>query len=33
MTSKLVKGGVFTDVKCAYDAQALTAGGARVWRL
>jgi len=30
---KLAPGGVFTDVKSAYDPQALQAAGARVWRL
>ena len=31
--AKLRPGGVFADVKCAYDAAALRAAGARVWRL
>lgn len=30
---KLLPGGVFVDVKSAYDAQALTEAGATVWRL
>ena len=30
---KLVPGGVFADVKSAYDPQALQAAGARPWRL
>lgn len=30
---KLIPGGVFVDVKAAFDAQALTAAGFRVWRL
>ncbi|MFM7533229.1 MAG: nucleotide sugar dehydrogenase [Rubrivivax sp.] len=30
---KMVKGGVFVDVKSAYDAQALKGAGVRVWRL
>ena len=30
---KMVKGGVFVDVKSAYDAQALKVAGVRVWRL
>ncbi len=30
---KLVPGGVFTDVKSAYDLDALKSAGARVWRL
>ena len=31
--TKLAPGGVFTDVKCFFDAQALRDGGYRVWRL
>jgi UDP-N-acetyl-D-galactosamine dehydrogenase len=31
--TKLVPDGVFTDVKSAYDLDALTSAGARVWRL
>jgi UDP-N-acetyl-D-galactosamine dehydrogenase len=30
---KLVKGGAFIDVKAAFDQQAITAAGYRVWRL
>ncbi|MEK8024404.1 MAG: UDP-N-acetyl-D-mannosamine dehydrogenase WecC [Pseudomonadota bacterium] len=30
---KVVQGGAFIDVKAAFDAQALTAAGLRVWRL
>ncbi|PLX77825.1 MAG: nucleotide sugar dehydrogenase [Azoarcus sp.] len=30
---KLVPGGVFTDVKSAYDPDALKSAGARIWRL
>ena len=30
---KLRPGGVFTDVKSAYDPDALRAAGARPWRL
>jgi len=30
---KLVKGGAFIDVKAAFDAQALTGAGYRLWRL
>ncbi|HXF46191.1 MAG TPA: nucleotide sugar dehydrogenase [Burkholderiaceae bacterium] len=33
MLAKLQPGGVFVDVKCQIDPQALRAGGARVWRL
>ncbi len=33
LTSKLVPGGVFTDVKGSYDAGALERAGHRVWRL
>jgi len=33
VVAKLRPGGVFADVKCAYDAVALRAAGARVWRL
>ncbi len=33
LTSKLRSGGAFIDVKAAFDAQALTAAGFRVWRL
>lgn len=33
LLGKLMPGGVFTDVKCAYDAAALQAAGAHVWRL
>ena len=31
--NKLVPGGVFADVKSAYDPAALQATGARTWRL
>jgi UDP-N-acetyl-D-galactosamine dehydrogenase len=30
---KVVKGGVFVDVKAAHDADALRGVGLRVWRL
>ena len=33
LVSKLVPGGVFADVKSAYDPAALRTAGARVWRL
>ncbi|GAA5185542.1 nucleotide sugar dehydrogenase [Niveibacterium umoris] len=33
LTSKLVKGGVFSDVKSFYDPAAVAAAGARLWRL
>jgi len=33
LTAKLVKGGVFADVKCAYDPAAVEETGARLWRL
>jgi len=33
LTDKLVPDGVFVDVKAAFDAAALQAAGARVWRL
>jgi UDP-N-acetyl-D-galactosamine dehydrogenase len=33
LAAKLVKGGVFVDVKCAYDPQAIRSAGARLWRL
>jgi len=33
LLSKLVEGGVYTDVKCTADAAALEARGVRVWRL
>jgi UDP-N-acetyl-D-glucosamine/UDP-N-acetyl-D-galactosamine dehydrogenase len=33
LASKLVAGGVFTDVKCQYDAAKLGSQGYRVWRL
>ena len=33
LTRKVVRGGVFVDVKAAYDAQALRGTGLRVWRL
>jgi UDP-N-acetyl-D-galactosamine dehydrogenase len=33
LTSKLRKGGVFTDVKSAYDQAAIKAGGFSLWRL
>ena len=33
LTAKLVKGGVFTDVKCAYEPEAVKASGATLWRL
>jgi UDP-N-acetyl-D-galactosamine dehydrogenase len=33
LSDKLVPGGVFTDVKSAYDVDSLVASGARPWRL
>jgi UDP-N-acetyl-D-galactosamine dehydrogenase len=33
LLGKLVKGGIFADVKSAYDPAGLTKAGARVWRL
>jgi UDP-N-acetyl-D-galactosamine dehydrogenase len=33
LIEKLVPGGIFADVKCAYDPNAITAAGARLWRL
>jgi UDP-N-acetyl-D-galactosamine dehydrogenase len=30
---KLERGGIFADVKCQFDPEALRARGARVWRL
>ena len=33
LVSKLAPGGVFADVKCAFDRAALEAGGFEVWRL
>jgi UDP-N-acetyl-D-galactosamine dehydrogenase len=33
LIAKLVKGGVFADVKCAYEPAAVEATGARLWRL
>jgi UDP-N-acetyl-D-galactosamine dehydrogenase len=30
---RLKKGGMFTDVKCAYDPVAIRASGATLWRL
>ena len=33
LMSKLVPGGVFVDVKSAYDSSAIRAAGAFVWRL
>jgi UDP-N-acetyl-D-glucosamine/UDP-N-acetyl-D-galactosamine dehydrogenase len=33
LTSKLRKGGVFTDVKSAYDQAAIKAAGFKLWRL
>jgi UDP-N-acetyl-D-glucosamine/UDP-N-acetyl-D-galactosamine dehydrogenase len=33
MLSKLSNGGVYVDVKCTADAQALKARGVHVWRL
>jgi len=33
ISRKLVKGGAFIDVKCAFDAAALRDAGFRVWRL
>jgi len=33
MTAKLRKGGVFTDVKSAYDQAAIKAAGFNLWRL
>ena len=33
LVDKLVSGGIFTDVKCAYDPNAVRATGAQLWRL
>jgi UDP-N-acetyl-D-galactosamine dehydrogenase len=33
ITEKLLPGGIFADVKCAYDSDAIHAAGARLWRL
>lgn len=33
LTEKLLPGGVFTDVKCAFDPDAVRATGAHLWRL
>jgi UDP-N-acetyl-D-glucosamine/UDP-N-acetyl-D-galactosamine dehydrogenase len=33
LTAKLKKGGVFTDVKSAYDPAAVKAAGFELWRL
>ncbi len=33
LTATLKKGGVFTDVKSAYDPAAVQAAGYRLWRL
>ncbi|MDP1906505.1 MAG: UDP binding domain-containing protein, partial [Pseudomonadota bacterium] len=33
ITAKLKKGGVFTDVKSAYDQAAVKAAGFKLWRL
>ena len=33
LTSKLAPGGLFADVKCAFDREALGAAGFGVWRL
>jgi len=33
LTSKLAPGGIFSDVKCAFDQRALKAAGYGVWRL
>jgi len=33
LTEKLLPGGIFADVKSCYDAEALAAAGATVWRL
>jgi hypothetical protein len=33
ITEKLLPGGIFADVKCAYDCDAIHAAGARLWRL
>ena len=33
LTTKLRKGGVFTDVKSAYDQAAIKAAGYKLWRL
>ena len=33
LASKVGKGGVFVDVKCAFDAKALAGEGLSVWRL
>ena len=33
LTARLKKGGVFTDVKSAYEADAVRAAGFTLWRL
>ncbi|MDP1906431.1 MAG: hypothetical protein Q8M09_19640 [Pseudomonadota bacterium] len=33
ITAKLKQGGVFTDVKSAYDQEAVKAAGFKLWRL
>jgi UDP-N-acetyl-D-glucosamine/UDP-N-acetyl-D-galactosamine dehydrogenase len=33
VSQKLVRGGVFTDVKCAYSVDEITTNGYRLWRL
>lgn len=33
LAHKLGKGGVFVEVKCAFDSKALAQAGAPVWRL
>lgn len=33
LTSKLKRGGVFTDVKSAYDPTAVVDAGFKLWRL
>jgi UDP-N-acetyl-D-galactosamine dehydrogenase len=33
LTARLKKGGVFTDVKSAYDPDAVTGAGFKLWRL
>ncbi len=33
LAARLVPGGLFADVKCAHDPQAVTGAGLRLWRL
>ncbi len=33
LATRLVPGGLFADVKCAHDPQAVLAAGLRLWRL